>query len=470
MRALRIYRALAWGCVIGGIGWVGFGRTARPQAATPTAAPVFHHDPQHLWNRLHEALFVRTTANGQEYGRDRLEPLLWYWSKHLLEPQSCDRAVAVLDEFIRTRGERQIESPVKRAVLQRDLWLVINWVQAPHGYFPDAPLAAEVWQGSQARLRERLATVIGRLALRPAQIRRLPDNYAAALASRKFARQYRSDHPDEPFLPADLFARDSPWVCLGRPDGPVATTHLGAENPYTNSALLVFLRLPAGREATLDYLRQLRTFDQPLMIRNAERPGNAFVPNPALPKLPVGTQTALVRRALLIDAGSRVASSPITESVQLRVYREVPEMTPQVLEQVLIGNSAAAQRARAWTVGQEFRLSRPLLFARQAGGLRSFSDERDWETGFQAHPFDQLETPQGRPVVKQTCFSCHSLPGSYSFNSFFNFRVARGAGDPRPAALTQVTPAGALELAVKWKQDQPDWAALRDLLTKQNER
>jgi hypothetical protein len=34
------------------------------------------------------------------------------------------RAIAVLEEFIDGNGERLIEDPLKRAVLQRDLWWV----------------------------------------------------------------------------------------------------------------------------------------------------------------------------------------------------------------------------------------------------------------------------------------------------------------------------------------------------------
>ena len=45
---------------------------------------VYHPDPQHLWNRLHDALFVRVGTDGVEYGRDRIEPLLWRRSTHLL--------------------------------------------------------------------------------------------------------------------------------------------------------------------------------------------------------------------------------------------------------------------------------------------------------------------------------------------------------------------------------------------------
>src|SRR5262245_63866655 len=59
---------------------------------------VYHADPQHLWNRLHEALFIRVGPDGRSYGQDRLEPLLWPESRHLLEERSHKRAVALLEE------------------------------------------------------------------------------------------------------------------------------------------------------------------------------------------------------------------------------------------------------------------------------------------------------------------------------------------------------------------------------------
>ena len=53
--------------------------------------------------------------------------------------------------------------------------------------------------------------------------------------------------------------------------GKVLTTpaHLveGGTNAFTNSAFLVFLRLPDGRAATLDYLKKLRDFGGPLLVK-----------------------------------------------------------------------------------------------------------------------------------------------------------------------------------------------------------
>jgi hypothetical protein len=279
---------------------------------SPRARPIYDPDPAHLWNRLHEALFVRVGPDGLTYGQDRLEPLLWGSSKHLLEGPSHRRAVAVLEEFLKSRGEKRIDDPLKRAVLQRDLWLVFNWLEGSHYHFYEPEPKPDEVRAAQDRLRRPLAAVIGRLALTPEQVAHLPDNYAAAVASGAFPKRFDPAHPDQPYLPADLFAADGLWVCVGRPDGPDAPTHLrdNGTNVFTNSAFLVFLRLPAGRAATVEYLRRLRSFDGPMLVE-AKDAGNPakYLPNPKLPPLPVGTEMALVRRALLITSVTRPAAS-----------------------------------------------------------------------------------------------------------------------------------------------------------------
>src|SRR5262249_14175922 len=171
--------------------------------------------------------------------------------------------------FAKDKGERLIEDPLKRAVLQRDLWLLFNWLEGDHDGFEEPVLKPEEARAARERLRRPLAAVIGRLAITPDQIKKLPDNYAAAVASGEVPNEHDPEQPDRPYLPPELFTADGPWVCVGRPDGPVAPEHLrddGGNNVFTNSAFLLFLRLPNGRKATLDYLKRLRSFDQPLLV------------------------------------------------------------------------------------------------------------------------------------------------------------------------------------------------------------
>src|SRR5262245_16046629 len=397
-------------------------------AKTASERSLYHADPEHLWNRLHKALFVRVGPDGRTYGRDRLEPLLWTGSKHLLEEKSNKRAVALLKEFLKNKGDKLVEDPLKRAVLQRDLWLVFNWLEGEHSkHFYEPQLKPEEVRAARDRLRRPLAAVIGRLALTPDQIKKLPDNYAAAVASGPFARRFDPEHPDKPYLPADLFAADGPWVCVGRPDGPVAPAHLRdtGTNVFTNSAFLLFLRLPAGRAATVDYLKRLRSFDQPLLVKakDDEKRLEKYFPNRQLPPFPVGTEVALVRRALLIASPNTPTATALTESVQLRIYREVPEMTAQTVIAAVDHGTAANKRAQSWQSFHEFQLSRSRLFAGRAGGLRVIGpDELDFHTPFGLSYHDEFENRDPDPrdrsfsersqgLTKQGCFACHSLPG-----------------------------------------------------------
>jgi hypothetical protein len=452
--------------------------TAEPKDPARVATTLYHRDPEHLWNRVHAALLIRVGPDGQAYGHDRLEPLLWGESQYLLRGSSADRAVAALEEFVRDKGERLIDDPVKRAVLQRDLWLVFNWLSDR----TDSP--------ERKRLGDLLAAVIHRVALSPEQIARLPDNYAAAVASGRVADRFDRDRPERSYLPPDLMKPDGPWVCVGRTNGPAAPQHLaeGGGNRFTNSTFLVFLKFPVGREATLDFLKRLATFDKPLYVPNTDEKSSRSLPNlpnQDLPQWPRGTEVALVRRAMLIDSNGRVVASPLTESVQLRVMRtDTPAMTAKTVEE-LYRLPGGAPDAQAFF---EFRLTRAALFAGDAGGLRDESGERDFKTGFNAHPWDEFgdgTSPangsrpfpeRGQPFKnnRASCLGCHQYPGVYSFNSFhgdFPFTVSRklkhgrdGSYAPKSYSLSPMPIEKVERAAVKWKEGRPGWEALHKLL------
>src|SRR5262249_10433280 len=133
--------------------------------------------------------------------------------------------------------------------------------------------------------------------------------------------------------------------------------------------------------------KRLAAFDKPLYLPNADEKSRRSIPNlpnPALPQWPRGTEVALVRRAMLIDSKGRVVVSPLTESVQLRVLRtRTPALTAKAVGELYRGVPGAQAFA-------EFQLRRTALFAGEAGGLRDVSGERDFKTGFNAHPWDEF--------------------------------------------------------------------------------
>jgi hypothetical protein len=184
--------------------------------------------------------------------------------------------------------------------------------------------------------------------------------------------------------------------------------HLDESNRFANSALLVFLRVPGGREAALRYLK--------------ETPGD----------LPVGGEVALVRRALLIASTGDLLPSNLTESVQVRVGRE----TGQHVE--------------------EFRLHRIPLFAGREGGLLPTGEtERDFKTGFASHAYDPFEEALlGPPLdarrveIKEGCRACHS-PDRFP-----------GLGARSSGPLSKVAVMDAMGTAVRWRRERADWKAL----------
>lgn len=418
------------------------GLAALQEAPGAGPAPVYHENPDDLWNRLHAALFVRTGPDGRLYGADRLEPLLWRESRHLLQGPSQTRAATVLKEFAAVNNRSPNRDPLRCALLQRDLWMIFN--------------------ARDAAIDDALFAIMGQLALSREQIQQLPDNYAAAVASGRFARRFDPDHPTTPYLPPDLFTPEGPWVCLGRTDGVTAPQHVRPENPYANSVFFTFLNLPGGRPAVTEFLRQFRAIGRPLSV-----------PDPGLPQLPKGSQMALVRCVLLIDDRQAMVASPVTESIQLRFIRKDPEpLDRQAMEGATRTTAAAMERLAAFQSSFEFRLSRAQLLAGHAGGLFAVGvGERDFKTGFAAHSWDEFEQPEQADFLRrsqqntilESCNICHSLPGIYAFNTLQDFRfvLSRPDLELQPFAVAEMAPADVAAAAIRHRSAAASWEALR---------
>lgn len=104
--------------------------------------------------RLYHCLLVRRSQTGEEVGLESLDPLFWANTKYLVTGESHKRALACLDDFLSSHGERTIENPIQSAMLQRDLWALFDWS------------ARDVEPKRELReLQSRLAEVLRRLAL-----------------------------------------------------------------------------------------------------------------------------------------------------------------------------------------------------------------------------------------------------------------------------------------------------------------
>jgi hypothetical protein len=357
----------------------------------------------------------------------------------------------VLREFLDENGERLIDDPMKRAMLQRDLWAIFDWLVNAHADDRYRPIGAE----GQSMLRRPLAQVIARLALDAEAIQKLPNTYVASVASKQFAAQYDPAQHQRSYLPPDLFDPDGPWVCVGRNGSDiVAPAHA---NGFSRSVFQVFLNLPGGRKASGEYLTALGSFKEPFRLMPLEDGRFVKRTNPGLPQFPAGTQVALVRSPLLIDSQWRLRATNLIESVQLRVVRDL-----------------VAERDQ---VNYEFTLSRALLFAGKAGGLRAVGpDDRDFHASFNAMPMDVFEVDpdatakdfdRGMHEILRTCFHCHSEgPGVHSFNTFVG-----GFSPPEllPSFHDSRTTARGEAAAIRLKQTRYDWGLLEGILSNEGE-
>jgi hypothetical protein len=97
---------------------------------SPNTLTIFDSDPSHIWNWTYRCLFVRQDVEGKEYGEDTLDPYLWPSTRYLLDGESHRRALSGLDKLLNSHAKRRVQDPVKRAILQRDLWAVFDWAAA----------------------------------------------------------------------------------------------------------------------------------------------------------------------------------------------------------------------------------------------------------------------------------------------------------------------------------------------------
>jgi hypothetical protein len=371
---------------------------------------VYDPDPDHLWNRVFRQLYRRVASNGQEYGSDELDPLLWQDTTYLLDGVSHQQAVQVLDEFLSTHAENLIHDPVKRAMFQRDLWAVFDWLVAQAEPFPVQRQALEA----------RVAQMIKRVALSKEEILSLPDNYTLAVESNIFPGSVQSDRPETAFLPADIFQADSAWVPMGREGGPIAMTHTEAFPFYGHSVFLVFLRSPSGRAATLDFIESLNTQPKPVT--------------------PIGSEVALVRRMLLIDDQGDLILSPLIETIQIRHFSPAQSF-------------------------HEFELSRARLFDGLAGGLVL---KPGLFMLFMGHGdvFQNADIPELRAAIPDICKGCHSeyppIFNSGNTQSILSYsRQKFPLPDNRQPILFPTTWAEEARTVTQWKLGHETWKALK---------
>jgi hypothetical protein len=339
--------------------------------------------------------------------------------------------VGVLGEFVKDQPLPFSMTAWERAVMQRDLLGIFHWLQKRASTAPQRDLSAA------------LARAIRHVALTTEEIRKLPDNYAAAVAAPNTLTAFDAAHA-EPFLPKDLLADDGPWIALERKGDNEITATMHFEIFNGRSVFEVRIRHPEGRAAGEAYLKQLADMPNPLLKEKPARP----VPtpfgdvekgpwlNPETPQFPPGTMWALARRAVLADTKGIPVVSPLVESVQIRVYRTLDAQTFfewETRHSLLLGNGG-------------FHLTQPVD---QLYSLFFQVGER------------HLRPDRSVPEASQlTCFMCHHESGIHSVNSrHLGFEKS---GD-RPPEFHAANRARLGEVTAKRSAVSPGWKMLRSL-------
>ena len=450
---------------LGTLGWLVVLLTAifpsflRGESNSPAPAPqtleapykntFFDPDPNHPWNVLYGMLFMRPGWDGRIYGLNEMDPLYWDATRYLLEEPLHHKALGVLDEFIKTDSVRLIKDPLKRALLQRMLWALFDtW--AYHSVDGSAPKAG-MFETERRELQMRLVKIMKRVALTDDEIKNLPDNYNMEAAAKTYPTDFDPTGDEKAFLPAAFFS-GADWADLnGTNYDLLAPVHV--QNISGRSGFHVLISLPSGRKETLAYLKSLHDFQPHWIYKNQGFTGSATIEppwaNPELPQVPPLTKFALVRRAHLIDAKGEVVSTPITESIQIRVIRTI---TPN--------HSSGGEQSFFM-----FTLDQTQLMAGKGGLVALDKKSQSFDMVFRA-VLDYLQNRDKRnpdssyhgEFARVTgCQGCHSAPGIFSMNSYIQF--FQNNRSLKPPDLREGDDADWSSMV--WKQKQYTWGLLQ---------
>jgi len=373
------------------------------------------------YDALYDVIMVRPAADGNTYGTNEVGPLIYGRSEFPFDDETYPKLTAAMERFDKLTQEQIATYPaVKRAILQRHLWSVFD-ATIPNDYKP-------VTHVSNRRASQKLiATLIRRIALTDAEIRSLPDTRAATIAHGGYPQQHDPEDPFKPFLPADLYAKDSSWVCLGKGNY-VFTDH--GNTARWRSVFLQFVRLPEGRKATLEYVTKLNDREV----------------------FPIGTQFALIDHAFLISDKGELVLSPLINSIQLRAYLNITATDLEL-------------RPRSTVCVAEFVMQPRRLIKGQAV-MKALGPEHvryhtlSASSGGKVDPFQStipLHKQELTPTLRQ-CTNCHGRSragvrslGDFMFGDRYAGRLTFEAGDP-------VTIAQAVAAE---KRENKTWKALR---------
>ncbi len=327
--------------------------------------PLYDADPQHLWNRMYSAFYIRPrslpASDGQPAttrfeGGDVIEFLAWGKTEYWSGTDVFEKVNPLLDEFLQRGGETSLRDPLKRAVFQHDLWAVYD-------HLIDQNIKRSADRATRARrdvLCGKLAKCIRRLALSATEVAELPDTYALAIQSGAFAARH-DFVAERNYLPPGLLTQPDEWVEVDfhqpnlHEDLSDRFVTLHAQSLQGRSYYRIFYRFPQGRPQVVDYLKSLS--EKGIDWKQAANDGFVRLRKDA-PPIPVGTEVGLLQLMMTVNDQLRPVPTKVVESFQFRVFRNID------------GGSEPPTNTGVGINMLDYRLKRHLLFDRhRSGGL-----------------------------------------------------------------------------------------------------
>jgi hypothetical protein len=345
-------------------------------------------------------------------------------------------------------------------LLQRDLWTLFDYLMIGHiGRRGDFET-----RHHRDELCRKLARVIRALAIDADLLAKIPDNYALAIQSGRFAATHDFD-PKRDYLPPRLLSGDDEWQEL---DFYQARRSEDVERRYVflhmrafqgRSYFRVFCRFPKGRPQLENYLREL---DAKGIDWRASAQHGSIALTPNAPQLPGGTEVTLLQFLIALDPNLQLVPTSLVESVRLLIFKSVD------------GIADPSTNLRNGVNAAKYTLKRRLALAdggMQHGGLHREPDDlpvyrvlfeneqaRDWGSRGRYYP------------LTADCRSCHSgagqtgvqMIGSVVNTASIDSGAAMGVSHTLPAGAPSPHPAR----TVKWKTAEENYRRLVEFLEK----
>jgi hypothetical protein len=428
--------------------------------------PLYDADPKGLANRLFAAFYIRTSdipskRGGKSIhrieGGDVIDFLAWPGSDYWSNAETCRRLSALVDECLADFSRVRPADPVKRALLQRDLWAAFD-------FYANQNIARQgdkATRGRREKLCRKLALVLRKLTMSPAEIKSLPNTYAAAVKSGKFAAKHNFD-PALDYLPSRLLTDPDEWqeIDVFQPhenptDFQSRNVTFHTRQYLARSYYRIFYKFPGGRAALEKYLKDIDR-DGIDWKKSAQTGSAKFLPK--APQVPVGTEVVLMQSLITLDDQLRPIPTPIVESVQMRIFRNI-DGQPEPPTNTGVGMNVS-----------EYTLKRRLLFdGLKQGGLERTPDNHPiYRVIFQVPKAPDWGSTGRSLSLVQDCRRCHTGGEQVGAETIFSLVHSGGfdggttLGVSRPLAAGMASPRG--PRAVEWKTRHETYRRLLEYL------